>query len=113
MALGTVAGALIAAAAYILWAVPRTSRSGVTPSSLARAGAMAWPPVAAASAMSLLATTDTSAMWRAMAAAVVLVVAVWWLLHRWPQAFPSPHALERAGGEPPRTASRGSATAAS
>jgi O-antigen/teichoic acid export membrane protein len=82
VALGTLVAAAVAAGVYLIWAVPRTDRSGVTSSGLARAVAQAWPPLAATAALVAVTIAGAGRGWRGLAATVALTVDAWWLLRR-------------------------------
>ena len=82
VALGTLVAAVVAAAVYVAWAVPRTAGSGITVPGLARAVADAWPPLAATTALGAVTLGGAGPVWRALAAAAALAVDAWWLLAR-------------------------------
>ena len=82
VAIGTLVGSVVAAGLYFAWAIPRTARSGVTPSGLVRSAAAAWPPVAAASSVAAVAVFDAPTAWRALTAILATGVGVWWFIAR-------------------------------
>lgn len=81
VAIGTLAGAIVAAVLSVVWAVPRTARSGVTSSGLVRAASQAWPPFAAATCVAAISVAGAPAQARALLALLAIAVNVWWLLN--------------------------------
>lgn len=90
VALGTLAGAAVAAVLYLVWAVPRTDRSGLTAPALLRAAARARAPFAASSGLAVLTIAGAGAAWRSLAAALALGVDAWWFADRRGQVMAPP-----------------------
>lgn len=82
VALGTLLGAVVAAAVYLGWAIPRTAGSGVTSAGLLQAARTAWVPAAGAGAVTLVAAAGAPALWRGVAGTAALAVGGWWLAGR-------------------------------
>ena len=82
VALGTLAGSIVAAGLYLGWAVPRTASSGVRTPELLRAARSAWLPVAAAAGASVVGTTGGPAVVRLLTGLTALAVGGWWLAGR-------------------------------
>lgn len=82
VALGTLAGSMVAAGLYLGWAVPRTAGSGVTTAGLLQAARSAWPPVAAAAGAALVGATGAPAVVRVLTGLAAVAVGGWWLAGR-------------------------------
>jgi O-antigen/teichoic acid export membrane protein len=79
VALGTLLGAVVGLTVNLAWAVPRTADRGVTPSGLVVAAGRAWLPVAATSAVVLLALVKADPLLRGLAVIVALAIDGWWI----------------------------------
>ncbi len=84
VAVGTLAGALVAAVLYLVKGIGRTAASGVTASDLTRAAATAWPATAGAIGVTALDVAGAPAGWRALCAVLAAGVGVRWLRRRQP-----------------------------
>lgn len=82
VALGTLAGSMVAAGLYLGWAVPRTAGSGVTTPGLLQAARSAWAPVAAAAGAALVGATGAPTVARGLTGFAAVAVGGWWLAGR-------------------------------
>jgi O-antigen/teichoic acid export membrane protein len=82
VALGTLVGAVVAAGLYLGLAIPRTAGSGLTAGGLVGAALSAWPPLAAASGVALIAIVGAPAGLRAVAAVAAVGTGAEWLRRR-------------------------------
>lgn len=82
VALGTLAGAVVASVLYLAWGIPRTAGTGIALSALLGAARDAWLPLAAATGLAFLMLTDSPAFWRNVATTIAVGVQVWWCFDR-------------------------------